>query len=101
MKFRVSIESLILVAICLIDMLSTLICVMRGIAVEQNPLMAMCLRHSPMTFVMVKIASFVPFVVAIELYRKQNPAFARLVCRSAIVLYVVTFTVLTIGTNIV
>jgi len=100
MKFRVSMESLILVAICLIDMLSTLFFVMRGCAVEQNPLMAMCLRHSPAMFVLVKIASFIPFVIAIELYRKKDPAFARIVCRSAIVLYVVTFTALTLGINL-
>ena len=100
MKFRVSIESLILVVVCMMDMLSTLFFVMRGCAVEQNPLMAACLRHSPMTFVVVKLLSFIPFVIAIELYRKKDPAFSRIVCRSAIVLYVVTFTALTLGTNL-
>jgi uncharacterized membrane protein len=99
MKLRVSMESVILVAICLADMLATLFLVSRGYAVEQNPLMAMCLRHSPMVFVVVKVASFVPFVVAVELYRRREAAFARLACRSAIVLYVVTFAVLTLRTN--
>lgn len=100
MKFKVSTESIVLVAICLADMLSTLFFVMRGLAVEQNPLMAACLRHSTTAFVLVKVASFVPFVVAIELYRRRNAAFARLACRSAIALYVVTFVALTLGTNI-
>ena len=100
MKSRVSTESLILVAICLADMLLTLFLVLRGYAVEQNPLMAACLRHSPVAFVLVKLVSFVPFIIAVEFYRRQNASFARLACRSAIALYVVTFVALTLGTNL-
>lgn len=101
MRIRVSVESLILVAICLADMLSTLYCVLNGYGSEQNPLMAACINHSPVTFVMVKMLSFVPFVIAIELYRRRNPGFARKACRYAIALYVVTFSVLTLGTNMI
>jgi hypothetical protein len=100
MKSRVSTESLILVAICLVDMVCTLFFVMRGCAVEQNPLMAVCLRHGPMVFVFVKLASFMPFVVAVELYKRKDAAFARLACRSAIVLYLITFIVMTVGSSI-
>lgn len=101
MKYKVSAESLILVAICLADMISTLFFVLRGTAVEQNPLMAMCLKQGPVVFVLVKLASFVPFVLAIELYRRRNAAFARLACRTAIAAYVVTFAVMTVGCNLV
>lgn len=100
MKLRVSTESLILIAICLADMFATLFFVMQGVAVEQNPLMAACLRRSPMVFVVVKVASFVPFVVAVEYYRRTNASFARLACRSAIALYLVTFVILTVHTNL-
>lgn len=100
MKLRVSIESVILVVICLADMLSTLYFVLNGSATEQNPIMAACINHSPMTFVLVKMASFVPFIVAVELYRRKNPSFARTACRAAIALYVVTFVTLTLGLNI-
>ncbi|MCE5315358.1 MAG: DUF5658 family protein [Armatimonadota bacterium] len=99
MKYRVSVESLILVAICLADMLVTLYCVTAGLAVEQNPIMAACFNRGPGMFVVVKMLSFVPFVVAVELYRKKNPDFARNACRCAIGLYVVTFTILTLGIN--
>lgn len=101
MRVRISIESLILAVICLADMLSTLYFVSAGLAVEQNPLMAACLDHSPMMFVLVKMVSFVPFIIAIELYRRKNPAFAIKACRCAILLYLVTFVALTLGTNIV
>jgi len=100
MKFRVSIESLVLAGICLADMFSTLFFVLRGSAVEQNPLMAACLNHSPAMFVLVKILSFVPFIIAVELYRRKNERFARLACRCAIMLYTVTFVTLTLKTNI-
>ena len=101
MKSRVSTESLVLVTICLADMFATLFFVMRGCAVEQNPLMAACLRRGPVVFVLVKLASFVPFIVAVELYRRRDALFARLACRSAIVLYLVTFAALTIRTNLI
>ncbi|MEN6582588.1 MAG: DUF5658 family protein [Armatimonadota bacterium] len=99
MKYRVSIEALILVAICMADMLVTLYCVLAGIAVEQNPLMAACFDKSPGMFVVVKTLSFVPFVVAVELYRRKNPDFAKKACRCAILLYVLVFTALTLSIN--
>ena len=81
-------------------MLSTLFFVTKGCAVEQNPLMAACLKQGIAVFVLVKILSFVPFVVAIELYRRRDAVFARIACRSAIALYLVTFVTLTVGCNI-
>ena len=100
MKHKISIESLILIAICIADMLVTLHCVSIGIAKEQNPLMAACINYSPWMFVFVKMLSFVPFVFAIEWYRKKNPNFALKACRSAIALYVVAYVGLTLSVNI-
>ncbi len=100
MRLRISTESLILVAICMADMLATLYFVLNGMATEQNPIMAACIKHSPAMFVLVKMVSFVPFVIAVELYRRKNPGFARKACLYAIALYVVTFVALTLGTNV-
>lgn len=99
MKVRVGIESLVLVAICIADMLATLYLVLRGVAVEQNPLMAACIDCSPVVFVIVKTVSFVPFVIAVELYRRRNPGFARKACLCAIGLYLATFAALTVGAS--
>lgn len=101
MKLRISIESIILVVICLADMLSTLYFVQTGAAIEQNPIMAACFHHGPGVFVLAKMLSFMPFIVAVELYRKKNPIFAQNACRCAIVLYLVTFITLTIKTNMI
>lgn len=100
MRSRVCAETLILSAICLTDMLLTLYFVLAGLAVEQNPIMAACINRSPVVFVLVKLLSFAPFVVAVELYRRKNPSFARTVCRWAIVAYLTVFTVLTAAANL-
>ena len=96
----ISIESKILIVICVADMLSTLLAVLSGLAIEQNPIMAACLRHSVWTFVIVKIMSFVPFVIAVERYRAFNPVFARQASRAAILLYVFIYVCLTLGINV-
>jgi hypothetical protein len=101
MRGRISTESLVLCVICLADMLSTLVLASMGSAVEYNPLMAACLRHSPCTFVLVKVASFLPFIVVIEWQRRRNPGFARTASRAAILLYLVTYAVLMARTNLV
>ena len=101
MKLRVSVESIILVVICMADMISTLFFVARGSATEQNPIMAACMNHSPAMFVLVKIASFVPFIITVELYKRKNPSFALAACRCAIALYLVTFVTLTLSINMI
>ena len=98
-KLSVGIESLVLVAICLADMLATLWLVLHGMAVEQNPIMAACINCGPAVFVLVKTLSFVPFVIAVECYRRRNPGFARKACLCAIFLYLTVFAALTIGVN--
>jgi hypothetical protein len=99
-RVRLCAESLILSLICLADMLVTLCLVRAGIAVEQNPLMAACIDHSALTFVAVKILSFAPFVIAVEIYRRRNPMFAKSVCRLAIATYLVVFVTLTAAANL-
>jgi hypothetical protein len=101
MRLRlISTESLVLTIICLTDMVTTMIFVHFGFAREQNPLMAACIRHSPWTFAVIKMASFIPFVATVEWYRRRNPLFARAASRIAIVLYLGIYAVLTIRTNL-
>ncbi|MGC8862817.1 MAG: DUF5658 family protein [Armatimonadota bacterium] len=100
MRLKLCTESLILIGICVADMAATLFFVLKGLAVEQNPIMAACINHSAATFVFVKLVSFVPFIIAVELYRRRNPGFARAVCRWAIAVYLITFTALTLGANV-
>ena len=100
MRPVVCIESVLLSILCLADMVSTLVFVSAGIAVERNPVMAACLHQSIWAFVVVKTFSFIPFLVVAEWYRRRNPLFARRAIRAAILLYVTTYVVLTARGNI-
>lgn len=97
----VSTESIVLALICLADTFTTLIFISMGAAVEQNPMMACALRHGSFMFIMAKLASFVPFILVTESYRRRNPVFARNATRTAIGLYILTYVVLTLHTNFV
>ncbi len=93
-------ESIVLMLICLADMFSTLIFVCTGHAVEHNPIMAACLNRSAALFLVVKTASFVPFIAIIEWYRRRKPVFARLASRTAIVLYLFVYLILCVRVNL-
>lgn len=100
MRVKVTNESIILAFICIADMLVTLYYVVSGLAIEANPVMAAAFDHSPQMFVIIKTLSFVPFIVAAELYYKHNPSFVKLISRAAIGVYLALYVVLTIGLNI-
>ncbi|MFQ3549525.1 MAG: DUF5658 family protein [Armatimonadota bacterium] len=100
LKKQVCVESVVLAAICIADMLITLYYVMIGVATEQNPIMAAAINHSPETFVIVKMASFVPFIAAVEYYRRKQPDFAIKASRLAIGLYLAVYIVFTVGVNV-
>jgi hypothetical protein len=81
-------------------MVLTALAVSFGIATEQNPLMAYFIKHGIWAFIVIKTLSFLPFVALTEWYRRKNPDFARLASRSAIVLYLAAYTLLTVQANI-
>ncbi|MEN6371627.1 MAG: DUF5658 family protein [Armatimonadota bacterium] len=99
MKTLISKESIILSLICMADMFSTLIMVSMGYATEQNPLMASCLQRSAWLFLAAKTASFLPFIVVVEWYRRKKPAFAQAATRAAIVLYLLAYVTITVRVN--
>jgi hypothetical protein len=99
MRVRVSPESMVLAAICTVDMLLTLILVQFRLAAEQNPLMSACLNHGDATFVIVKLASFIPFIALVEVHRARNPIFVRNATRWAIVLYIAVYVMFFVRAN--
>lgn len=101
MRFSsISVESVVLATVCLVDTLSTLVLVSTGAAVEANPFMAACLRYGAGAFVLIKLLSFLPFVIVTEWYRRRNVAFARTIARAAIGVYLLSYLVLTTRVNI-
>jgi hypothetical protein len=95
----ISTESVVLSVVCLADMLTTLFFVSTGAAVEVNPIMSACFKIGPAMFVFAKLLSFVPFVIITELHRRKNPAFCKTAARTAILVYLSAYVVLTVRTN--
>ena len=77
-RFELMPANMILVAIGVLDLLSTLVWLSAGHAIEVNPIMAALLAVGLPLFVAVKLCTLVAFVVVIEWYRRRkNPIFAR------------------------
>ena len=96
---RLTLGSVILIVICTFDMLTTLYFVTHGIAIEYNPIMNAFFKISPASFIIAKLFSFVPFVIAIEVYRRHNERFAMIATRFTIVAYLLVYIFATLGVN--
>jgi len=83
----VSAEALAIAAICLLDLVTTLYWVSQGQAREGNPVLAYFLDMGAGPFVLAKLVTFVPALVAAEWYRPRNPALIIRVMRWVIALY--------------
>jgi hypothetical protein len=77
--------------VCILDMISTLIWVRQGVATESNPLLAYCLAHGVVLFVLAKFASFLPALAIAARFRPAYSQFVPLVLRSALAAYVVIY----------
>jgi hypothetical protein len=93
-------ESMVLIAICAADLLSTLFLLQSHGAGEGNPLMAFYLRYGVGTFVMMKLTLMVLPVFIAEWSKQYRPKFVRLMLRTAIVTYVGTYILLFLTVNI-
>lgn len=75
----------LLFAVGLADLLTTIIWLKTGRAIEVNPIMAAVLHAGLGLFVMVKLSTLVIYVSVMEWYRRRrNPAFARLMSNVAL-----------------
>lgn len=84
-------ESILLSAICIADMLSTLYWVHAHRAVEANPWMAHWLNHSDFSFCLTKLLSFVPFLIFAAYYRPRRPRLIAIALRGTIALYLLIY----------
>ena len=79
---------LVLLAVGVTDMLTTLYWVYTGSAIEFNPIMAAVLRVSPWAFVAVKMSTLLAYVGVMEWYRRRRcPALATIVGRITVLSY--------------
>ena len=90
---KVSTETVIFATICLADLISTVILVQRGVAIESNPLLAPTMRLGISCFVVVKLASFLVPLALVEMLRPKSPAFCQLILRVGIVGYLAVYVI--------
>lgn len=94
-------ESLILIAIGMLDLVITLALLGHGRAVEGNPIMAYYLQFGVGAFVLAKLALlFLPIFIA-EWSKRYKPRFVRLMMRGAITAYVGVYLILFVSVNVV
>lgn len=84
-------EAVCITFICLLDLSTTIFWVAMGQAREGNPLMAYFLSLGAVPFIVAKIATFAPAVMAAEWYRPYNPGLISRLLRWVIVGYLVTY----------
>ena len=93
-------ESMVLIALCIVDLISTLFLLRTNGACEGNPLMSYYLRYGIGTFVLVKLTLiFLPVFIA-EWSKQYRPRFVRFMLRAAILTYVGMYLVLFLTINV-
>ena len=93
LTMTVSASTTLLAAIILADMGETLWVINRGYAKEGNPLIAWALTISPLAFALVKLATVLPTIYALEVCRWRRPKFARIAGSVAVFAYLIVYIV--------
>jgi len=88
---RVSLGTVAIVALCMVDLFLTLVAVLTGKAIEANPMLAWSFEYGPMGFALAKVASFIPGIWAIEMCRLYNSRFAALASRAVVYGYIAVY----------
>jgi hypothetical protein len=81
----------VLFVLCMADALSSAWLFHVGLATEANPLLRGAAEAGIGTFLAVKLASFVPALLASEWWRRQRPTLAPKILRGVIAAYVTIF----------
>ncbi len=96
----ISMESILIFAICSMDLLSTLWLLAAGLAAEANPLMAYLLKHGTAAFCAVKMSTVICLIAVTEWYKKYNPRFVRNIMRITIAAYLTIYAILVSTINL-
>jgi len=79
------------VLLCMADLFWTLLVLLKGVAVEANPVLAWSFELGPVPFALVKALSFMPGVWAIEMCRLHNARFANFAARLGVYGYMAVY----------
>jgi hypothetical protein len=87
-------EALFLLAVCMVDMLTSAWLFHHQLAVEGNPLLVQYAEAGTLPFLSAKTMTFLPALVIGEWYGRRRPELVRPLLRWAAVLYLVIYAVL-------
>jgi hypothetical protein len=86
--------NVVLLAVGLMDLVTTLFWLATGRVIEVNPIMAAVLQAGIVLFIFVKIATLGAYVTVMEWYRRnRNPIFARAVGSFTVLAYISIYVV--------
>lgn len=71
--YKLSIQSLLLIGIGLIDLISTIVLLELGIVTEANPLMRSLLPYGWTAFISFKCFTLLTYIAVITWYRQRRP----------------------------
>lgn len=80
-----------IVLLCMADLFWTLLMLLRGLAVEANPVLAWSYGYGPVPFALVKTLSFIPGIWALEMCRLHNARFAGFAARLGVYGYIAVY----------
>lgn len=89
----ISVEALILLSFCVLDLTSSAWLFHRHLAIEANPLLRPFVEAGIGSFILVKALTFLPGIAYTEWLRRSRPAFALGLLRTAVVAYGVIYLV--------
>ena len=85
----------LLMAVGLIDLVSTVVLYSMGLVVELNPLMRPLLESSPALFTLIKLGTLLSAYVVMQLYRQVDERFVRRASLYGAIAYVVVWLICT------
>lgn len=95
---RPALETVLLMALGLADLVSTVVLHQLGLIVELNPIMRPLLERSTSLFVLAKVATLAGAYITLQLYRARDEEFCRMAARWGTITYAAVWLVwFTIG----
>lgn len=86
--------NIVLLAVGLADLVTTLFWLATGRVIEVNPIMAAVLDTGVLLFVLVKLATLGAYIVVMEWYRRhRSPAFAKAMGNFTLIAYLCIYAV--------
>ncbi len=83
-----AVEVLLLLALCSLDMFSTIYWVRTGQATESNPFLAWTFHLHPLLFVLVKVGTYLPPLLLAAYLARRHPRLVTILLRVVILAYV-------------